>query len=149
MNEGLQHSVMVVPRTTAEIAFRSGEPVELDLEAVRSKFDLRLSDAAKALGISITSLKQACRKLGVARWPRRRLQPRATSANPTGSAIKLVESDSDDQAPVSLGSFRVDSGFALSTGALNRAAADMQHRQKRSMGPTTLPPLLWEPSTHR
>jgi len=43
MNEGsLLHSVMVVPRPTAENAFHSGEPVELDLKAVGSKFDLAL-----------------------------------------------------------------------------------------------------------
>jgi len=30
-------------------------------------------DAARALGISLTSLKQVCRKLGVARWPYQRL----------------------------------------------------------------------------
>ena len=42
MEGSLQHSVMVVPRPTAENAFHSGEPVELDLKAVGSKFDLAL-----------------------------------------------------------------------------------------------------------
>jgi hypothetical protein len=42
----------------------------VDLETLKSKFGMRLSDAAKSLGISMTSFKQVCRKLGVARWPR-------------------------------------------------------------------------------
>jgi hypothetical protein len=52
---------------------------------VESKFDMRLSDAAKSLGISTTSFKQVCRKLGIARWPRR---PKASS--------RRAESDDDD-----------------------------------------------------
>lgn len=64
-------SVLVIPRPTAEDDFRSSVPVDIDLEILKSKFDMRLSDAARTLGISITSLKQVCRKLGVARWPRR------------------------------------------------------------------------------
>ena len=87
-------SVMVIPRPTAEDAFRSGNPVELDLEALRSKFDLRLSDAAKSLGISITSLKQVCRKLGVARWPRR-MRFRTTNSKPW--ALKHAAADIQQQ----------------------------------------------------
>ncbi len=45
----------------------------LNLEAVQAKFNLPQQEAARALGISVTSLKQVCRKLGVTRWPYHRV----------------------------------------------------------------------------
>lgn len=45
----------------------------LDLATVQRKFGLPQQDAAKELGISLTSLKQVCRKLGISRWPYYRL----------------------------------------------------------------------------
>ena len=62
-------SVLVIPRPTAEDPFRSSAPVELTREMLESKFDMRLSDAARSLRMSTRSLKRACRKLGLARWP--------------------------------------------------------------------------------
>lgn len=57
----------------AEVRPRRGrQPVAIDLAAVRSKFALPQQQAAQQLGISLTSLKQACRKLGLTRWPYRR-----------------------------------------------------------------------------
>ena len=70
-------SVRVIPqpmnedRFTAEHVLRSCSPVDLDLQTLKSKFGLRLADAARTFNISITSLKKVCRKLGIARWPRR------------------------------------------------------------------------------
>jgi hypothetical protein len=60
--------------------------VELNLNLLESKFDMRLSDAAKSLGISTTSFKQVCRKLGIARWPRR----------PHKASSRRAESDDGD-----------------------------------------------------
>ena len=48
---------------------RGRQPVALDLAAVQAKFQLPQRDAARNLGISLTSLKQVCRKLGLRRWP--------------------------------------------------------------------------------
>jgi hypothetical protein len=45
----------------------------LNLEAVQAKFNLPQQEAASALGISVTSLKQVSRKLGVTRWPYHRV----------------------------------------------------------------------------
>ena len=57
----------------AEVRPRRGrQPVAIDLAAVRSKFALPQQQAAQQLGISLTSLKQVCRKLGLTRWPYRR-----------------------------------------------------------------------------
>jgi hypothetical protein len=87
-------SVRVIPRPTAEDATRSGSPVELTKEMLKSKFDMRLSDAAKSLGMSITSFKQACRKLGLARWPRR---PHSRPPRTGASAASIRRADSDDE----------------------------------------------------
>lgn len=45
----------------------------LDLATLQSRFSLPQADAANELGISLTSLKQVCRKLGISRWPYHRL----------------------------------------------------------------------------
>jgi len=52
----------------------------VDLESIEPLFDLPQKDAAKELGISLTALKQVCRKLGVDRWPYwRKKKPEAKS----------------------------------------------------------------------
>eukprot|EP00960_Hanusia_phi_P051175 760644-Hanusia_phi.AAC.2 len=53
---------------------RSGRPaatkrVDLTLTTLDTFFDYRQQDAARLLGISLTSLKSACRQLGLKRWP--------------------------------------------------------------------------------
>jgi hypothetical protein len=63
--------VTVIPRNTHEKVGNGGAPVDIDLATVRSMFEMRLADAARSLGVSKTSFKQACRKLGIQRWPRR------------------------------------------------------------------------------
>ena len=74
--------------------------MEVDLVMLRSKFYLRLSDAAKSFGISVTSLKQVCRKLGFKRWPRR-LTPRkahrihASCSSSGGSSTDLRSTPPD------------------------------------------------------
>lgn len=56
-----------------KLAPRMGRPpVKVDSSAVRALFGIPQPSAAKTLGISLTSLKQLCRKMGVARWPYRR-----------------------------------------------------------------------------
>ena len=63
--------VTVIPRNTHEKVGNGGAPVDIDLATVTSMFEMRLADAARSLGVSKTSFKQACRKLGIQRWPRR------------------------------------------------------------------------------
>lgn len=98
--EAAERSVMVIPRPSARDAFRSSEPVKIDFAILSSKFDLRLSDAARSFGLSITAFKQVCRRLGVARWPRR-LRPRSGAPGGPGrdrSSSLGEDSDSDDEA---------------------------------------------------
>ncbi|EKX30851.1 hypothetical protein GUITHDRAFT_122940 [Guillardia theta CCMP2712] len=65
-------SVTVTPKRAGEGA--SAYDVQLDLTIIEPLFHMRQKDAAKFLGISLTTLKRACRLLGVQRWPYARLR---------------------------------------------------------------------------
>jgi hypothetical protein len=67
-----QTMVKVRPRSSPAVV-RSNVPVMIDLNMLQSKLHMRRAQAAKSLNISETALKQACRKLGIASWPRRQL----------------------------------------------------------------------------
>ncbi|EKX41214.1 hypothetical protein GUITHDRAFT_153887 [Guillardia theta CCMP2712] len=43
--------------------------INLKLKDISKFFHLRQSEAAKQLGISLTSLKSSCRRFGILRWP--------------------------------------------------------------------------------
>ncbi|EKX42492.1 hypothetical protein GUITHDRAFT_111464 [Guillardia theta CCMP2712] len=43
--------------------------VQLNESNLRPLFDIRQEDAAQLLGVSLSSLKSACRRLGINRWP--------------------------------------------------------------------------------
>jgi hypothetical protein len=45
------------------------QPLKVDLDTVYSMFGMPQAEAARLLGLSLTTLKQVCRKLGVSRWP--------------------------------------------------------------------------------
>jgi len=47
---------------------RNQAPLVVSLDSIKPLFDRPLSDAAKTLGISVTSLKAVCRRLGLERW---------------------------------------------------------------------------------
>jgi hypothetical protein len=47
-------------------------PVKVEEKAIRALFAVPQPSAAKALGISLTALKQVCRKLNIPRWPYQR-----------------------------------------------------------------------------
>ena len=53
----------------------------LDAAAIAEYFKCHQSEAARKLGISVTTLKQACRKLGIARWPGPKRQSGRAQAN--------------------------------------------------------------------
>jgi hypothetical protein len=48
---------------------RGRPPAEVDEEALRRLFCVPQPEAAKALGVSLTTLKKTCRRLGLVRWP--------------------------------------------------------------------------------
>ena len=48
------------------------QPVKVDLETISSMFGMPQPEAARVLDLSLTALKQVCRKLGITRWPYKR-----------------------------------------------------------------------------
>ena len=54
-------------------------PVSITLELLESMADLTIVAAAQRIRVSATSLKKACRKLGVDRWPYRKDRPSAAT----------------------------------------------------------------------
>jgi len=66
-------------RTKAALGERHGSskdavPVTLTPEIMRRHYDRPLHCAAHALGVCATTLKKACRRLGIERWPYRHLR---------------------------------------------------------------------------
>jgi hypothetical protein len=69
-------------------------PVTLDYETLESLFDMPQPDAARELGIALTTLKHACRRLGVARWPySRKRAPPGARAHASASSQRSASSD--------------------------------------------------------
>lgn len=139
-------SVRVIPqpmnedRFTAEHVLRSCSPVDLDLQTLKSKFGLRLADAARTFNISITSLKKVCRKLGIARWPRRR-RPRTTRGSPPNNR------QSENDGPPLVGSFQSTSGLSLATATQKRFDDMLQSAVRLQNGIGGKRPLYLGPSS--
>ena len=74
-------------------------PVKVDFAAIEQYFHLPQPEAAKALGISLTSLKLVCRKRGLNKWPYRRVG--------AGRAYGLDRPESDESAHSSNASLNV------------------------------------------
>lgn len=98
----LNAAVQLFPRrkagTSSSPIPKGRSPMLFSYHAVSSLFGTPQTDAAQRLGISLTSLKQVCRKLGVARWPYAR--PRKANHR-VRAAVEAVqtraeESDSSD-----------------------------------------------------
>jgi hypothetical protein len=51
---------------------RRRDPLAFTLEAIEQYYDVAQADAANELGVSVTTMKQICRRLGIGRWPYRR-----------------------------------------------------------------------------
>lgn len=66
-----QDSVIIAPRPRAGER-QSPLEVRLSVDALAPLFNTPQDQAAQLLGISLTSLKSACRRLGIPRWPYRR-----------------------------------------------------------------------------
>eukprot|EP00283_Hemiselmis_rufescens_P010243 CAMPEP_0173435646 /NCGR_PEP_ID=MMETSP1357-20121228/15513_1 /TAXON_ID=77926 /ORGANISM="Hemiselmis rufescens, Strain PCC563" /LENGTH=325 /DNA_ID=CAMNT_0014400659 /DNA_START=47 /DNA_END=1024 /DNA_ORIENTATION=+ len=76
------------------------DPVIITLEVVKRLFHLPLTEAARQLGISPTAIKGACRRLGIQKWPFRKVTargqrraPKATMAATTTVELEAPESD--------------------------------------------------------
>ncbi|KAL6780391.1 hypothetical protein ACKKBF_B13330 [Auxenochlorella protothecoides x Auxenochlorella symbiontica] len=54
-------------------ASRGGGACRLTLRDLQAQFGHGVKDAARNLGVCVTTLKRSCRRLGIRRWPRRQL----------------------------------------------------------------------------
>eukprot|EP00960_Hanusia_phi_P051571 760874-Hanusia_phi.AAC.2 len=70
--EGTEREVHLFPRRKVGqqvIPHKGRRPLVIDYSALQSLFGIPQLQASKRLGISLTAMKQLCRKLGVSRWP--------------------------------------------------------------------------------
>ena len=59
----------------------------ITIEDLAPHFHVSLRDAASRMGISVTTLKRACRRLGLQRWPRRELASRAQEVSAAAAQV--------------------------------------------------------------
>jgi len=99
-------------------------PMRLSNQAIVSLFSVPQADAACQLGISLTTLKLACRKLGISRWPYTR------RAEDTASTKQMREASTAQQAGQS--DERISSEETMHAG--ERAVQTYQRHQMRHYG---------------
>lgn len=76
MVKSLQRVVSVILFLTCESTRLQGVGTHhLKMSDLSAYFHLSVVDAAKKLGVSQTTLKKACRKFGLKRWPGRKVMP--------------------------------------------------------------------------
>jgi hypothetical protein len=106
---------------------RGRPPAVVDVEKMKQMFGKPQPEAAKALGVSLTTLKQVCRKLGLQRWPYRRPckttgSGSATSATGSGAGVPDIPDAALRRAPATVGSGRrgaeAESPLAATSGAM-------------------------------
>jgi hypothetical protein len=111
--EGVPEAVLVFPRrkigqgdsvspeTDRQYQYqRRRRPCEFTYAAIAERFDRPQAEAARAFGISITTMKQICRQLSIQRWPYRRPR-RAHLKAPDGSLLPSctpVQAEPADEA---------------------------------------------------
>lgn len=67
----------------------------ITLSDLSPHFNLSLRDAAAKMDISVTTLKRACRRLGLQRWPRRELASKANEASHKAAAVAAAAAAAD------------------------------------------------------
>ena len=65
----MNKTAIVLPRKQNGEGVASKDPVCLDMAKISSLFKMRQIDAAKHLGISLSALRNACRHVGLEKWP--------------------------------------------------------------------------------
>uniref|UniRef100_A0A7S0F1T5 RWP-RK domain-containing protein n=1 Tax=Hanusia phi TaxID=3032 RepID=A0A7S0F1T5_9CRYP len=108
---------MMTPRETRIVPRRKAgefgastsakDAITLTERDIVSLFSLRQGDAARHLGISLTALKAACRRLGVPKWPYLRAHCVEQQNNEKGSSSEDLLAFFDAQRP------RADSSESL------------------------------------
>jgi hypothetical protein len=106
--------------------------VELNREKLQSMFHMRLPEAAKRLGVSETTLKQVCRKLGVPRWPRQLKYPTPSNAG-VGDGAATQAGARRVESPLST-SFSEESNVGDDTRDSGEAHQNASETRKHSVG---------------
>lgn len=115
-------STATVEKVTVSPRVRPGDlknqplEVHLDLSVLEPLYGLRQEEAAERLGICLTSLKAACRKLGLRRWPYRKgnaciSQTAQSDSASTGTNHYVQELGHVDKAPQNDGDKPISSGW--------------------------------------
>uniref|UniRef100_A0A7S0E9H0 RWP-RK domain-containing protein n=1 Tax=Hanusia phi TaxID=3032 RepID=A0A7S0E9H0_9CRYP len=66
----ISRRIKIIPRPRCKPGKEnSSAPISIDVALIQSLFHMRQSNAAEYLGISVTSLKTACRRMGINKWP--------------------------------------------------------------------------------
>ena len=120
-------------------------PVVYTYDMLKARFHLRLPDAAKSLGISETTLKNVCRKLGVARWPRRlcSMQNRNLAETPPEGASAEDDDNDDPQASEKRKRSPQPEAEQLTSSNLHSTSSSLQ-----SMSWSLPPNLIYHPNAH-
>ena len=74
-----------------EVPEKGRAPLKVDAAAIKALFGLPQSDAAQAIGVSLTALKQTCRKLGIQRWPYQRPRKSGRKAAPASPVARASQ----------------------------------------------------------
>ena len=78
---------------------RGRAPLQVDVQALANLSDRPQTEAAKHFGISITALKQICRKLGMERWPYTRKKKQGSRAARDAASKNVCAVSSAAQGP--------------------------------------------------
>mmetsp|Transcript_33971 Transcript_33971/g.106478 ORF Transcript_33971/g.106478 Transcript_33971/m.106478 type:complete len:224 (-) Transcript_33971:92-763(-) len=74
-DEANDRQISLFPRRKqgeVELPKKGRPPLTIDMSVIESMYTIPQVEACKILGISLTAMKQLCRKLGLDRWPYRR-----------------------------------------------------------------------------
>eukprot|EP00960_Hanusia_phi_P070787 767398-Hanusia_phi.AAC.3 len=100
----MNKTAIVLPRKQNGEGVVSKDPVCLDMARISSLFKMRQVDAAKHLGISLSALRNACRHVGLEKWPYSRNRDKSDMSDQQhscsdGSKSPSFSSSDDDAFP--------------------------------------------------
>ena len=103
---------------------RTRHPLEFTLHTIEPYFELPQAHAARMMGVSVTTMKQICRRLDIERWPYRRPCHRQQRSKPDSEQLQLVSEGQTVQGRFRTGTwFPRQSDLAMQSGRCRDEAA--------------------------